>query len=88
MHCLMSLSSRRWFCALLGSVRGRISELMLTKGARISRSPNKPKVPQAVALGLCFGLVAHQKQSVVLNSQAFIETTEYISARVSGKFAV
>ena len=46
MHCLMSLSSRRWFCALLGSVRGRISELMLTKGARISRSPNKPNVPQ------------------------------------------
>jgi hypothetical protein len=49
MLCLMLLSSRR--C---------ISELMLTKGARISRSPNKPKVPQAVALGLCFGLVAHQ----------------------------
>jgi len=46
MHCLMSLSSRRWFCALLGSVRGRISGLMLTKGARISRSPNKPNVPQ------------------------------------------
>jgi hypothetical protein len=32
MLCLMLLSSRRY-----------ISELMLTKGARISRSPNKPK---------------------------------------------
>jgi hypothetical protein len=26
MHCLMLLSSQRWFCALSGSVRGRISE--------------------------------------------------------------
>jgi len=33
MHCLMLLSSRRWLFALPGSVRGRISELMLTKGA-------------------------------------------------------
>jgi hypothetical protein len=33
MHCLMLLSSRRWLCALSGSVRGRISELMLSKGA-------------------------------------------------------
>jgi hypothetical protein len=42
MHCLMLLSSRCWVCALSGSVRGRISELMLSKGARIvsPRSPN------------------------------------------------
>jgi hypothetical protein len=33
MHCLMLLSSRRWLCALSGSVRGRISELMLSNGA-------------------------------------------------------
>jgi hypothetical protein len=26
MHCLMLLSSQRWFCALSGSARGRISE--------------------------------------------------------------
>jgi hypothetical protein len=26
MHCLMSLSSQRWLCALSGSVRGRASE--------------------------------------------------------------
>ena len=26
MYCLMLLSSRRWVCAFLGSVRGRISE--------------------------------------------------------------
>jgi hypothetical protein len=35
MHCLMLLSSRRWFCALSVSVRGRISELMLSKGASL-----------------------------------------------------
>jgi hypothetical protein len=28
MHCLMLLSSQRWFCALSGSARGRISELI------------------------------------------------------------
>jgi hypothetical protein len=39
MHCLMSLSSRCWFCALSGSVRGRISELALSKGARIVCPP-------------------------------------------------
>jgi hypothetical protein len=38
MHCLMLLSSRCWVCALSGSVRGRISELMLSKGARICLS--------------------------------------------------
>jgi hypothetical protein len=38
MHCLMLLSSRCWACALSGSVRGRISELMLSKGARICLS--------------------------------------------------
>jgi hypothetical protein len=26
MHCLMLLSSQRWFCALSGSARGRTSE--------------------------------------------------------------
>jgi hypothetical protein len=36
MHCLMLLSSLRWLCALSGSVRGRISELMLSKGGRIA----------------------------------------------------
>ena len=42
MHCLMLLSSRRWVCALSVSVRGRIGELMLSKGARIAcpRSPS------------------------------------------------
>src|SRR5215469_18046224 len=35
MHCLMLLHSRRWLCALSGSVRGRISELMLSKGASL-----------------------------------------------------
>jgi hypothetical protein len=38
MHCLMLLYSRRWLCALLGSVRGRISELMLSKGAGLCAS--------------------------------------------------
>jgi hypothetical protein len=32
MHCLLLLSSRRWVSALSGSVRGRTSELMLSKG--------------------------------------------------------
>jgi len=42
MHCLMLLYSPRWFCVLSGSVRGRISELMLNKGDRIAcpRSPS------------------------------------------------
>jgi hypothetical protein len=31
----MLLYSRRWLCALSGSVRGRISELMLSKGASL-----------------------------------------------------
>jgi hypothetical protein len=35
MHCLMLLSSRRSVCVLSGSVRGRIGELMLTKGATL-----------------------------------------------------
>ena len=35
MHCLMLLYSRRWFCASLASVRGRISELTLSKGATL-----------------------------------------------------
>jgi len=34
MHCLMLLSSQRWFCASSGSAGGRISELMLSKGAQ------------------------------------------------------
>jgi hypothetical protein len=38
MHCLMLPSSRRWLCALSGSVRGRISELMLSKGATLCAS--------------------------------------------------
>jgi hypothetical protein len=37
----MSPSLRRWFCVLSASVRGRISELMLSKGARIAR-PRSP----------------------------------------------
>src|SRR5215831_18326187 len=42
MHSLMSRYSRRWFCALSVSARGRIGELMLSKGARIAcpRSPS------------------------------------------------
>jgi hypothetical protein len=47
MHCLMLLSSRRWVCVLSVSVRGRIGELMLSKGARIARS--RPPSPA----GLC-----------------------------------
>jgi hypothetical protein len=35
MHCLMLLSSRRWVCVLSGSVHGRISELMHSKGATL-----------------------------------------------------
>ena len=42
MHCLMLLSSRCWFCALSGSVRGRISELMLNKGATVCAVPSAP----------------------------------------------
>jgi hypothetical protein len=37
MHCLVLLSSPRWVCAFSGSARGHISELMLSKGARIER---------------------------------------------------
>ena len=33
MQCLMSLCSRCWVSASSGSARGRISELMLSKGA-------------------------------------------------------
>ena len=32
MHCLMSLSSQRWPCALSGSVPGRVSEFRDAKG--------------------------------------------------------
>jgi hypothetical protein len=35
MPCLMLLSSRRWFCALSGSGRGRISELTLVEAKRL-----------------------------------------------------
>ena len=46
MHCLISPSSRCWVCALSGSVRGRISELTLSKGARIFRREKFVRVPQ------------------------------------------
>ena len=41
MYCLMLLSSRRWVCALSGSVRGRIGELMLSKSA-VTNGPEDP----------------------------------------------
>jgi len=39
MHCLMLLYSRRWFCASLASVRGRISELTLSKALCCPSAP-------------------------------------------------
>ena len=53
MQWSMSRYSRRWVCALSASVLGRISELMLGKGARIARprppSPAGLKDPVTVA---------------------------------------
>jgi hypothetical protein len=51
MHWLMLLSSRPWVCALSGSVRGRISELTLSKGARIFRREKFVRVPQKKLAG-------------------------------------
>jgi hypothetical protein len=67
MHWLMLLSSRPWVCALSGSVRGRISELTLSKGARIFRREKFVRVPQKKLAGEfhCPG-----GRSVVLRSEA------------------
>jgi hypothetical protein len=59
MHWLMLQSSRRWVCALSGSVRGRISELMLSKGAvglpvEHEKRPHPTIIPAfMVGAGLC-----------------------------------
>jgi hypothetical protein len=75
--------SRPWLCALSGSVHGRVSELMLTKGARFHAHQTSRTRRRRARIMLWFS--GTSKQSVVLNSQAFIETTEYISARVGSK---
>jgi hypothetical protein len=42
MQCLLLLSSRPWACALLGLVRGRMSEFREAHGKRL-RQPTKPR---------------------------------------------
>jgi hypothetical protein len=50
MHCLLLLSSRRWVCALSGSVRGRASEFR-DAHSKASRSIAEPEgLPYAVEI--------------------------------------
>jgi hypothetical protein len=69
MHCLISPSSRCWVCVLSGSVRGRISELMLSKGARIFRREKFVRVSQKKLAGEfhCPGASSAQDQTPSIN---------------------
>jgi hypothetical protein len=48
MHCLMLLSSQRWFCALSGSARGRTSEFRDAHKGRCDARTSKKRIVLAV----------------------------------------
>jgi hypothetical protein len=48
MHCLMLPSSQRWFCALSGSARGRISEFRDAHKGRYDARTSKKRIVSAV----------------------------------------
>jgi hypothetical protein len=56
MHCLMLPFLRRWLCALSGSVRGRISELMLSKGATSALSIRRERMSNDARLARFYEL--------------------------------